>query len=187
MTHLGLHALCSKRDGCIALVCQILGHLASLAEFRHGDNAQIQADVLKRLVVLLEIGSEALACPEGTDSVHKYVCETITIICRDQKDAKKVLLEHGGILPIVKLLQSLDAKVQRAASSVLRTLAFKEDHAKHVIIESGAIQPLIRMLRSEVCPCLQVRSVPIGRSGLIQCVDLRTQQFLPLGFFDISH
>lgn len=145
--------LCSKRDECIALVCQIFSHLASLAEFRHGENAQIQSNMLKRLVALVDNGPEDPAtCANGADSVFKHICEAITIVCRDQKDAKKVLLEHGGIEPIVRLLRSLDAKVQRAASSVLRTLAFKEDQAKHAIIESGAIQPLIRMLRSEVRP-----------------------------------
>lgn len=109
--------------------------------------------MLQRLVTLVDHGpDDPSTCATGADSVFKHICEAITIVCRDQKDAKKVLLEHGGIEPIVRLLRSLDAKVQRAASSVLRTLAFKEDQAKHAIIESGAIQPLIRMLRSEVRP-----------------------------------
>lgn len=84
------------------------------------------------------------------ESAYKHICETITVVCRDHKDAKKVLLEVGGVAPVVGLLQSCNAKVQRAASGVLRTLAFKEDQAKHAIIDSGAVEPLIRMLRSEV-------------------------------------
>jgi hypothetical protein len=132
-------------------VCQVFSHLANLAEFRHGENAVVQAAMLRRLVALVESAPEDPALhADGTDSVYKHICEAITTVCRDQKDAKKVLLEHGGIRPIVRLLRSLDAKVQRAASSVLRTLAFKEDQAKHAIIDCGAIQPLIRMLRSEV-------------------------------------
>lgn len=44
----------------------------------------------------------------------------------------------------------MDPRVQRASSSVLRTLAFKDEAAKRAIIDCGAIEPLIRMLRSEV-------------------------------------
>jgi hypothetical protein len=152
-------AVCSKREECIVLVCQILCHLASLAEFRHGENAQIQSNMLRSLVALLKHGSkEPSRCPEATDNVNKHICDAITVVCRDQKDAKRALLELAGIAPIVSLLHSLDAKVQRAASSVLRTLAFKEDQAKHAIIENGAIQPLVRMLRSEVCASYHSKS-----------------------------
>ena len=75
----------------------------------------------------------------------------MTNVLRDQKDAKKMLQDLGGIPYLVKLLRSVDTKVQRASTSVLRTLAFKEDSAKQAIVECGAVQPLIRMLRSEVC------------------------------------
>ena len=37
---------------------------------------------------------------------------------------------EGGIPPLVKLLESQDLKVQRAAAGALRTLAFKNDENK---------------------------------------------------------
>jgi len=37
---------------------------------------------------------------------------------------------EGGIPPLVELLDSTDAKVQRAAAGALRTLAFKNDENK---------------------------------------------------------
>jgi hypothetical protein len=75
----------------------------------------------------------------------------MTNVLREQKDAKKVIQDLGGIPQLVRLLGSIDTKVQRASASVLRTLAFKEDSAKQAIVDCGAVPPLIRMLRSEVC------------------------------------
>lgn len=40
---------------------------------------------------------------------------------------------EGGIPPLVELLESSDAKVQRAAAGALRTLAFKNDENKNQV------------------------------------------------------
>ena len=40
---------------------------------------------------------------------------------------------EGGIPPLVELLESNDAKVQRAAAGALRTLAFKNDENKNQV------------------------------------------------------
>eukprot|EP00955_Chlamydomonas_euryale_P087134 364271-Chlamydomonas_euryale.AAC.4 len=56
--------------------------------------------------------------------------------------------EEGGVPPLVSLLSSLDAKVQRASAGALRTLAFKNEDNKNQIVECGALPVLIRMLRS---------------------------------------
>lgn len=40
---------------------------------------------------------------------------------------------EGGIPPLVKLLESNDAKVQRAAAGALRTLAFKNEANKNQV------------------------------------------------------
>lgn len=63
----------------------------------------------------------------------------------------QVLTHSQVVASLVRLLGSMDPRVQRASSSVLRTLAFKDEAAKRAIIDCGAIEPLIRMLRSEVC------------------------------------
>lgn len=39
----------------------------------------------------------------------------------------------GGIPPLVQLLESRDAKVQRAVAGTLRTLAFKNDENKNQV------------------------------------------------------
>lgn len=81
---------------------------------------------------------------------------------------------EGGIQPLVELLEFVDAKVRRAASGALRTLAFKNDENKKQvdffcyiimyrcsyvsciiwnaifqIVECNALPTLILMLRSE--------------------------------------
>lgn len=40
---------------------------------------------------------------------------------------------EGGIPPLVRLLESTDAKVQRAAAGALRTLAFKNEANKNQV------------------------------------------------------
>jgi hypothetical protein len=52
----------------------------------------------------------------------------------------------GGIAPLVRLLNSWDLKVQRAAAGALRTLAFKNDDNKRQIVECGALPLLIQVL-----------------------------------------
>jgi hypothetical protein len=51
----------------------------------------------------------------------------------------------GGIAPLVRLLNSWDLKVQRAAAGALRTLAFKNDDNKRQIVECGALPLLIQV------------------------------------------
>lgn len=53
----------------------------------------------------------------------------------------------GGISPLVRLLNSWDLKVQRAAAGALRTLAFKNDDNKRQIVECGALPLLIQVRR----------------------------------------
>jgi hypothetical protein len=65
----------------------------------------------------------------------------------------------GGIAPLVRLLNSWDLKVQRAAAGALRTLAFKNDDNKRQIVDCGALPLLIqvgakRRLLGQQLPCL---------------------------------
>eukprot|EP00892_Ulva_mutabilis_P010074 jgi/Ulvmu1/7439/UM036_0100.1 len=138
-----------KRDDCTVMVCQIITNLAAQAEFRHGELVTVQAAVLKRLSALIVRAPEAPALAAGQDGCFRFICEAMTNVCREHKDGKKVLTHTQVVASLVRLLGSMDPRVQRAASSVLRTLAFKDDAAKRAIIDCGAIEPLIRMLRSE--------------------------------------
>jgi hypothetical protein len=145
--------VCSIRDDCVSCVCQIISNLATHPDFRHFSNTKIQFLILAKLIKILKaVPAEPTA--RETSSLHctfRGACEAMTNVLREQKDAKKVIQDLGGIPQLVRLLGSIDTKVQRASASVLRTLAFKEDSAKQAIVDCGAVPPLIRMLRSEVC------------------------------------
>jgi Armadillo/beta-catenin-like repeat len=155
----------------MASVCQIVYELAGMSEFRHGLPVRFHNDILTNLVRLLDHPTPAygLCTPQArseasstASAVHAAllsdVCDAIGNVSREHKDAKKLIVDLGGIPALVKLLDSLDAKLQRAATSVLRTLAFKDEVAKQEIVDSGAMPPLIRMLRSEVRTCCRVGS-----------------------------
>lgn len=66
-------------------------------------------------------------------------CSTCARLCLLQVRA------DGGIAPLVRLLNSWDLKVQRAAAGALRTLAFKNDDNKRQIVECGALPLLIQV------------------------------------------
>ena len=137
----------------MAFVCQMVSQLAASGDFRTQAHSKSQELILERLVKILEgVPSNPTSWESSTlHAIFRHVCEAMTNVLRDQKDAKRVIHERGGIPHLVRLLSSVDSKVQRASTSVLRSLAFKEDRAKQAIVDGGAVQPLIRMLRSEVC------------------------------------
>jgi hypothetical protein len=147
-------SVCRMKDSCIACVCQMVSHLAAQVEFRHSGHSKTQELILGKLVKILETVPMDPTSRENSTLhlIFRNVCEAMTNVLRDQKDAKKIIQDLGGIRHLVRLLSSVDTKVQRASTSVLRTLAFKADSAKQAIVDCGAVQPLIRMLRSEVLP-----------------------------------
>lgn len=143
---------CRMRESCVTCICQLVNQMAPLKEFRLAEHAATQDLILTKLVKNLE---QVPKCPTSYNNVDlltifRHVCDTMTSVLRDQRDAKRVILERGGVPHLVRLLSSVDNRVQRASTSVLRTLAFKEDVAKRAIVANDAVQPLIRMLRSEV-------------------------------------
>jgi Armadillo/beta-catenin-like repeat len=149
------------KDNCITCVCQMVSNLAAQADFRTANHSKSQELILGRLVNILESVPHDPTSRESSalHSIFRNVCDAMTSVLRDQKDAKKVIHDRGGIPHLVRLLSSVDIKVQRSSTSVLRTLAFKEDQAKAAIVEGGAVQPLIRMLRSEVRATVAVVSM----------------------------
>ncbi|XP_024388979.1 ARM REPEAT PROTEIN INTERACTING WITH ABF2 isoform X3 [Physcomitrium patens] len=83
------------------------------------------------------------------NGVVRRAADAITNLAHENAHIKTRVRTEGGIPPLVKLLESNDAKVQRAAAGALRTLAFKNEANKNQIVEGNALPTLILMLRSE--------------------------------------
>lgn len=79
----------------------------------------------------------------------RRAADAITNLAHENVVIKSRVRADGGIAPLVALLESPDAKVQRAAAGALRTLAFKNEENKNMIVEGGALPTLVQMLRSD--------------------------------------
>lgn len=141
----------SNAEEVLREVCHILGQLALLSEYRASPSAGQTPHILSSVLCLLRQlplnGADGCLPPYST--VARRACETITSLSHENKDAKQLVHGLEGIPPLVRLLRSLDTRVQRASAAVLRTLAFKEEPNKVEIVRWNALPPLIEMLRSE--------------------------------------
>eukprot|EP00879_Flechtneria_rotunda_P007709 GHRR01008082.1.p1 GENE.GHRR01008082.1~~GHRR01008082.1.p1 ORF type:complete len:625 (+),score=228.53 GHRR01008082.1:277-2151(+) len=134
--------------------CFILGLLAVKPDFQR---KIAEADALPGLVKLLEahnINSPARSTNPaerggGSGGVARRAADAITNLAHENIDIKNKVRSEKGIAPLVRLLSSMDLKVQRAAAGALRTLAFKNEDNKSQIVECGALPLLIQMLRAE--------------------------------------
>lgn len=108
----------------------------------------IDMGALPHLVGLLKRNSTASSC-RSVNGVIRRAADAITNLAHENSSIKSQVRLEGGIPPLVGLLDSTDAKVQRAAAGALRTLAFKNDENKNQIVECNALPTLILMLRSE--------------------------------------
>jgi HEAT repeat protein len=79
----------------------------------------------------------------------RRAADAITNLAHENVVIKSRVRADGGVPPLVALLESCDAKVQRAAAGALRTLAFKNEDNKNQIVECGALPTLIQMLRAD--------------------------------------
>lgn len=79
----------------------------------------------------------------------RRAADAITNLAHENSKVKTLVREHGGIPPLVSLLEMTDLKVQRAAAGALRTLAFKNDENKNQIVECNALPILVQMLKAE--------------------------------------
>lgn len=106
------------------------------------------AGALPLLVALLlrQGGSNNARVANG---VVRRAADAVTNLAHENAHIKTRVRTEGGIPPLVRLLESTDAKVQRAAAGALRTLAFKNEANKNQIVEGNALPTLILMLRSE--------------------------------------
>lgn len=74
-------------------------------------------------------------CYKAMNGALRKAADAITNRGHENNSIKSLVRLEGGISPLVELLESSDAKVQRPAAEALRTLAIKNDENKnHVIL-----------------------------------------------------
>ncbi|KAL8143152.1 hypothetical protein V2J09_016184, partial [Rumex salicifolius] len=122
-----------------------LGLLAYKPEYQQ---LIVDAGALPLLVDLLKRDNDG-CCSRSYNGLIRRVADAITNLAHENSSIKSRVRLDGGIPPLVQLLESRDAKVQRAVAGTLRTLAFKNDENKNQIVECNALPMLILMLRSE--------------------------------------
>eukprot|EP00271_Cylindrocystis_brebissonii_P023021 TRINITY_DN9210_c0_g1_i2.p1 TRINITY_DN9210_c0_g1~~TRINITY_DN9210_c0_g1_i2.p1 ORF type:complete len:701 (+),score=157.95 TRINITY_DN9210_c0_g1_i2:238-2340(+) len=107
------------------------------------------AGALPALVALLRTPpSEGNA--RVVNGVIRRAADAVTNLAHENAVIKTRVRTEKGIPPLVELLDSADAKVQRAGAGALRTLAFKNEANKQEIVGiKNALSTLIFMLRSE--------------------------------------
>lgn len=106
------------------------------------------AGALSALVALLR-RKPGGALARMVNGVIRRAADAVTNLAHENAIIKTRVRTEGGIPPLVELLDSTDAKVQRAGAGALRTLAFKNEPNKNLIVECNALPTLIFMLRSE--------------------------------------
>ncbi|CAH1437395.1 unnamed protein product [Lactuca virosa] len=108
----------------------------------------VDAGALPHLVGLLKRQLDGQSSRTLNGAIRK-AADAITNLAHENSSIKTLVRVEGGIPPLVELLESSDAKVQRAATRALRTLAFKNDENKNQIVECNALPTLVLMLHSE--------------------------------------
>ncbi|CAH1448225.1 unnamed protein product [Lactuca virosa] len=103
---------------------------------------------LPHLVGLLKRHLDGQSSRALNGAIRK-AADAITNLAHENSSIKTLVRVEGGIPPLVELLESSDAKVQRAAAGALRTLALKNDENKKQIVECNALPTLVLMLHSE--------------------------------------
>ncbi|GJX73743.1 ARM repeat protein interacting with ABF2-like protein [Tanacetum coccineum] len=108
----------------------------------------VDAGALPHLVALLKRHRDNRNS-RAVNGVIRKAADAITNLAHENGSVKTRVRVEGGIPPLVELLESSDAKVQRAAAGALRTLAFKNDENKTQIVDHNALPTLVLMLQSE--------------------------------------
>nr|POF09466.1 arm repeat protein interacting with abf2 [Quercus suber] len=108
----------------------------------------VDAGAVPHLVDLLKRNKNGCN-PRAVNGVIRRATDAITNLAHENSIIKTFFRFKGGIPPLVELLDSPYAKVQRAAAGALRTLAFKNDENKTQIVECNALPTLKLMLWSE--------------------------------------
>ncbi|PWA58121.1 ARM repeat protein interacting with ABF2 [Artemisia annua] len=108
----------------------------------------VDAGALPHLVALLKRHRDN-GNSRAVNGVIRKAADAITNLAHENGSIKTRVRVEGGIPPLVELLESNDAKVQKAAAGALRTLAFKNDENKTQIVDHNALPTLVLMLQSE--------------------------------------
>ncbi|KAL7610002.1 hypothetical protein Lser_V15G12623 [Lactuca serriola] len=108
----------------------------------------VDVGALHHLVGLLKRHLDRQSSRALNGAIRK-AADAITNLAHENSSIKTLVRVEGGIPPLVELLESNDAKVQRAAAGALRILAFKNDENKNQIVECNALPTLVLMLHSE--------------------------------------
>ena len=128
--------------------CFIVGLLAVKPEYQSRIAAKGALPGLVRL--LTQYKNSPLPRPNaGSGGTARRAADAITNLAHENSEVKTLVRTHGGIPPLVSLLETVDLKVQRAAAGALRTLAFKNDDNKNLIVECNALPILVQMLKAE--------------------------------------
>ena len=107
--------------------------ISLLASKDVNQNRIAEAGALPGLVALLKRYPPQLS-GQVPPSVARRAADAVTNLAHENNSIKNQVRTEGGIPPLVSLLETRDAKVQRAAASALRTLAFKNDENKNQIV-----------------------------------------------------
>ena len=128
--------------------CFILGLMAVKAEYQQ---SIADSGALECFVSLIQTHPKIpnAKSPMKSSGVARRAADAMTNLAHENVYVKNLVRIKGGIPPLVALLESWDAKVQRAAAGALRTLAFKNEENKQQIVQQGALALLIRMLTAE--------------------------------------
>uniref|UniRef100_A0A804KR94 Uncharacterized protein n=1 Tax=Musa acuminata subsp. malaccensis TaxID=214687 RepID=A0A804KR94_MUSAM len=126
----------------------------------------VDAGALPLLVDLLKRHKKGFNC-QVVNSVIRRAADAITNLAHENSNIKTSVRIEGGIPPLVELLKSTDAKVQRAAAGALRTLSFKNYSNKNQIVDCNALPTLILMLQSEDA-AIHYEAVHIVQRGAVR-------------------
>ncbi|XP_010527659.1 PREDICTED: ARMADILLO BTB ARABIDOPSIS PROTEIN 1 [Tarenaya hassleriana] len=123
----------------------VLGLIAIKPEFQR---LIVDAGAVGHVVKLLNRKWIHCGC-KTANALLRRTADLITHIAHENPRIKTIVRTEGCIPPLVRLLNFLDVKVQRAAAGALRTLTFRNDENKNKVIELNALPSLILMLQSE--------------------------------------
>ncbi|XP_010536264.1 PREDICTED: ARMADILLO BTB ARABIDOPSIS PROTEIN 1-like [Tarenaya hassleriana] len=107
----------------------------------------VDAGAIGHVVKLLNRPYVPCGC-KAAKSLLRRAADLITHISHENPRIKTIVRTEGCIPPLVKLLNFLDVKVQRAAAGALRTLTFRNDENKNMVVELDALPSLVLMLQS---------------------------------------
>nr|GFB73245.1 ARM repeat protein interacting with ABF2 [Tanacetum cinerariifolium] len=128
----------------------------------------VDAGALAHLVALLKRHRDNRNS-RAVNGVIRKAADAITNLAHENGSIKTRVRVEGGIPPLVELLESSDAKVQKAAAGALRTLAFKNDENKTQIVDHNALPTLVGVIGNLVHSSPKIK-MDVLNAGALQPV-----------------